>query len=126
MKVLDPGHLYELAILDGNDDFGGNVLCFVKREGEGFPGNVGHYPGTTLQEVLRACADRIDYLNRQKPCAENDAIAGLLRTSIFLLENRAARNHGHFLKMESMARFMQAPACAECLHVACEKHEVKP
>jgi hypothetical protein len=39
MRVFDPGHKY---------------LKFVKREGDNYPRNRGHYEGTTSQEVLRA------------------------------------------------------------------------
>lgn len=45
---------------------------FVKREGEHFPGNVGHYPGTTMQEVLRVLIDRAKYVNSQIPCLETE------------------------------------------------------
>src|SRR4051812_14687800 len=71
MTVLDPGHTYALGILDGDDAM---ILCFVKREGERYPGNVGVQCGTTLQEVLRACLDRIDYLDRQHSCEENGIV----------------------------------------------------
>lgn len=122
MKILDPGHTYELDILDGNDDFGGNVLQFVKREGENFSGNVGKYPGTTTQEVLRACIDRSKYVNGQKSCAENEIVISLLEAALFLLENRAARNHGHFLKVDSMKDFLSMKKCPKCFHIGCQVH----
>ena len=62
MKVIDPGHKYELAHLDGN---GHEVLTFVKREGDGYPGNIDHHAGTNLQEVFRAALDRVKYLDNQ-------------------------------------------------------------
>lgn len=62
MKVIDPGHVYDLRSLDGEQL---NRLVFVKREGPSYPGNVGHYPGTTMQEVLRALIDR---LPPRSPC----------------------------------------------------------
>jgi hypothetical protein len=61
MKVLEAGHKYELLSLDGGEP---QILTFVKREGEGYPGNVGHHPGTTLQEVLRAEIDRGMYVGK--------------------------------------------------------------
>lgn len=63
MKVIDPGHVYELAHLDGQHV---ERLVFVKREGDGYPGNFGHHEGTNLQEVLRALIDRVEYLNRHE------------------------------------------------------------
>ena len=43
MKVLDPGHVYELAQLDREsyDRYPVAHLTFVKRVGEGYPGNEG-------------------------------------------------------------------------------------
>jgi hypothetical protein len=48
MKVIDPGHYYELNVLDGDLPLPA-YLRFVKREGPGYPGNKDHYPGTTCQ-----------------------------------------------------------------------------
>lgn len=62
MKVIDPGHHYGLAVLDGEPN-GSESLLFVKRQGEKYPGNTFHHHGTTLQEVLRACCERLRYVN---------------------------------------------------------------
>jgi hypothetical protein len=43
MRIIDPGHDYILSVYDGE---GEQRLTFMKREGPGFPGNIGHYPGT--------------------------------------------------------------------------------
>ncbi len=125
MKILDPGHVYELDILDGNDDFGGNVLTFVKREGPNFPGNVGKFPGTTSQEVIRALISRAVYVNGQHPCVENDAVISLLESALLLLEVRAARKHGHALTEPSMVSFLLKQKCPTCFHINCEVHGKK-
>ena len=87
MKVLDPGHDYALERLD---DSGYNRLTFVKREGLGYPGNVGHYGGTNIQEVLRALIDRVHYLDKQIPDPRNIRVVGRLRQALYFLEERAA------------------------------------
>lgn len=52
MRVVDPGHVYDLVSLDGGQV---HRLTFVKRLGERYPGNVGFpHAGTNMQEVLRA------------------------------------------------------------------------
>jgi len=38
MQELDRGHKYALRHLDGNEV---ETLTFVKREGDGYPGNIG-------------------------------------------------------------------------------------
>lgn len=83
MIIIDPGHTYALGVLDGEEAM---VLRFVKREGADYPGNTGAQCGTTLQEVFRACLDRIEYLDRQITCEENDIVRFNLRSSINALE----------------------------------------
>lgn len=115
MRVLDPGHSYELASLDGGEPI---KLEFVKREGEMYPGNVGHHPGTTLQEVWRATIDRLKYLNGQIPDESDDIAIHYLEMAILCLENRAAIRHGrpiHF-SADVAAYGIQ---CPKCLHVGC-------
>lgn len=71
MKVLDQGHKYQLDTLDGKEP---EILTFVKREGDKYPGNVGSYSGTTTQEVLRVLIDRTKYVDKQIPARENGLI----------------------------------------------------
>jgi hypothetical protein len=98
MKVIDPGHTYALRVLDEFSASGEVVqpLVFVKREGPGYPGNVGHHSGTTTQEVLRALIDRAKYVNGQIPDERNDDVIALLRDAIEKLEHRAADRHDRF------------------------------
>lgn len=104
-----------LASLDGGDE---QELTFVKREGANYPGNVGHYPGTTLQETIRALIDRCAYVNAQRHCAENlQAIAGL-RYALRALELRAARMHGITIALP-LDGIELLGTCAQCGHIAC-------
>jgi hypothetical protein len=118
MKVLDPGHKYELNNLDGNAK---TLLVFVKREGENYPGNIGHYQGTNLQEVIRALIDRLKYLNNQIPDESNLACIIKLRDCIWLLEDRAARRHNRdFDYYPSNIEFELT--CPKCGHIGCNQH----
>ena len=119
MKILDAGHKYEVDALDGGEP---QVIQFVKRCGEGFPFNASESGGTNCQEVLRILIDRVDYLQRQKPCAESEAISSLLKTALLLFEVRAARNHGHTLAMGDLMQCVREKPCGKCGHVGCEKH----
>jgi len=115
MRVLDPGHKYALKHLDGP---GEEILTFVKREGASYPGNVGKYAGTNLQEDWRAGINRLQYLNTQQPHAANGRCIERLRANIADLEKRAAEQHGR-----SMPAFADAvedmPVCDNCGHVEC-------
>ncbi len=117
--MLDPGHLYDLSCLDGDQL---QRLRFVKRVGKRYPGNRGPaYSGTTSQEVLRSLIERARYVNSQIPCAETEAAIGNLQTALLLFEMRAARVHGRPLDFPSLTEFEAAPPCPHCMHVRCEK-----
>lgn len=94
MKVYDPGHHYGLLCFNGPTCPYHADLRFMKREGENYPGNVGVYSGTNMQEVLRALIDRIIYLNHQKKNWTNQVVLFCFRLAINMLEYRAARRHG--------------------------------
>lgn len=123
MKVVDPGHEYILNVLDGNDPetLTPETLTFVKRDGEGYPGNVGSHSGTTTQEVLRALVDRIKYVDNQIHDDNNDEVLSHLRLAIFYLELRAAKRHGRILRA-SIAQIELEPTCPVCGHIECDAH----
>ena len=134
MKVIDPGHVYELDWLDGiphprtlleiirqNPNL--NPACsiiFVKREGDNYPGNIGHHPGTNIQEVLRALIDRTKYLQQQIPDPRNEMVIESLRRALWALEDRAATRHGRFLSRRKWPYPVEEePTCLRCGHIEC-------
>jgi hypothetical protein len=119
VKVHDPGHVYELENLDDPDNkFPRVVLCFVKREGDGYPGNVGSHPGTNIQEVLRALIDRVHYLNNQVADTSNLMVIDDLRHALRALELRAARRHSR-QPPEFQFDLETQPFCSHCGHIGC-------
>lgn len=120
MKVINSGHVYELTALDGGAP---QTLTFVKREGAEYPGNVGHHGGVIVQEVLRALIDRLEYANKQIPCAETTGAISALRESFYLLEKRAARRHGRLdrfpRRMGFVGEIETAPVHDGCGHIGC-------
>lgn len=125
MKIIDPGHVYLLRMLDSPKQDSNVLLTFVKREGEGYPGNVGHHKGTNLQEVLRALIDRIKYLDNQIHDIRNDQVLHYLRSSILQLEMRAAERHGRKLPIFDMDEIELQPVCGGCGHIGCKGCERK-
>ncbi len=121
MRVIEPGHLYELGCLDdeGRSD---QFLRFVKRVGDKYPGNrAPAWSGTTLQEVMRALIDRARYVSGQIPCAETEAAIGLLEGALLLFEIRAKRVKGHMLDTPLLADVVDGAICPTCGHVMCEE-----
>jgi len=117
VKVIDPGHVYQLACLDGDE---AERLRFVKRctPPERYPGNVGSHAGTTMQEVLRALIDRALYVNRQIPCVETELAVEAMREALWFFEVRAARRHG--LPSGPRPEYVERePTCPTCGHIRC-------
>lgn len=87
MKILDPGHIYELRQL-GNDET--QMLRFIKRSG-GAVQYPEEWAGLQTQEVLRALIDRTHYLNGILACKETQEAIKHLRMALYWYEARALR-----------------------------------
>lgn len=126
MKVIDAGHTYAVDSYDGESP---QTIIFVKREGEGYPFNVGHHPGTNCQEVLRVLIDRVKYLQKQIPCEENQRIINNLRSCLWEFEKRAATRHGRDSVFAWQEKYQpiaveDQPTCVGCGHIGCNgKHK---
>lgn len=88
MKVIDPGHLYQLDHLDGS---GHQLLRFCKRLI--VPGRTEAWEGTTCQETLRALIDRVQVLDAELPWEGNNVILQRLRLALIGFEARALERH---------------------------------
>ena len=80
MKILHPGHIYELDYLDGDGETG--VLHFVNREED-------PRAGTQTQEILRVLIDRTYHCHQCLPHEVNERIVHHLRMALVLHEARA-------------------------------------
>ena len=114
MQEIEPGHKYSLNSLDGNTP---NILVFVQRVGEKYPGNSNAHPGTTSQEVLRALLKRISYVDEQQPCWQNKFIWLFLSLSFYLLEQR--HYHKHSLGIPRFENLHLLATCPKCGHTRC-------
>lgn len=115
MRVLDAGHRYALRHIDGD---GEEILQFVKREGPGYPGNVGHCPGTTMQENLRVLIDRALYVNAQISDVHTKAAIQHMMKAIYEFEVRAALRHNR-LPPDNEIIATYGEVCVRCGHVSC-------
>lgn len=113
MKVIDPGHVYEVENIDGD---GTQIIQFVQRRGwdaELLPEEE-REEGIQSQELLRVLIDRTLYLHAEQPWQENVKIVHNLRDALRLYEARAARRSIERLSMPERAK-----NCASCGHVLC-------
>jgi hypothetical protein len=117
LKVIEPGHIYELKQLDGE---GVETLRFVKRVGEKYPGNEPPaHPGTNMQEHLRALINRCEFVNGQNYCIETVVAIQLMKGAIAQFELRAARLHGRNLDNYTLDELVRCGTCDECGHIGC-------
>src|SRR5260221_5298623 len=124
MKCTDPGHRYELDVLDGQNMVSKHALQFVKRMGKNYPGNESINPGVTIQEILRACIDRLYYVNNQIRCPESEAAIYNLRMAILELEVRAKRIKKKTLNLTTIKEIETIPTCVTCGHIMCAENHI--
>src|SRR5260221_9597426 len=117
MKCTDPGHRYELDVLDGQNMVSKHALQFVKRMGENYPGNESINPGVTIQEILRACIDRLYYVNNQIRCPASEAAIYNLRVAIWELEVRAKRIKQNTLNLPTIKEIESIPTLMSFGHI---------
>jgi hypothetical protein len=116
--ILDPGHQYYIKSYDGGEP---QLLTFMKRVGEKYPGNKNAYGGTNCQNVIRVLIRRCEYLNDQIPCWETQQIIEHLRSILFLFEERAKRMRGEQLEISKRGIESYLP-CTMCGHILCTQH----
>lgn len=89
MKVLAPGHKYELANFE-NKETPGQTLQFIQKEpaADGDTRLVTISDGTTNEDLLEALIDRMKYLQAKFPCKENACCITHLEEGLMWLEKR--------------------------------------
>jgi hypothetical protein len=113
MRVVDPGHIYEVQNVDGD---GVQRIMFVRRRNDEatiLP-QAEREEGILTQELLRVCIDRTLYLNAEAPCPENVTIVNALRQALKEYESRAARR-----TIEKHPMIERMDVCEECQHALC-------
>lgn len=85
MKIIEPGHIYQLGQLDLGLDDTKQYLTFVNRE----PGY--EHSGTMTQEVLRVLIDRTHHCDNCLPDDINADIIYHLKMALVYHEMRALR-----------------------------------
>lgn len=126
MRVVDPGHHYELDVFDHDGTGYRSFLRFMKRVGAGYPHNTEPtYPGTNCQEVIRALIERVKYLHMQIPHPQNGVILDGLRAALTAFEVRAAERHGRELLLTRTIE--HETSCKRCGHIDCghRVHELR-
>jgi hypothetical protein len=87
MKIIDPGHIYELDELGSENK---KIITFIKRSGGAVQYDE-EWAGLQTQEVLRALIDRTKYLYDVLPCKETEEAIKHLRMALYWYEVRALR-----------------------------------
>lgn len=113
MKVIEPGHIYEVENVDGDET---QRVEFVRRrdaDGELLPENF-RREGILCQDLIRVLIDRTLYLYAEAPCEEDTEIIESLRHALARFETRASRR-----SIEKLSRIEVADLCPKCQHILC-------
>jgi len=88
MKVLTPGHRYELAHFENKES--AQALQFIHKEPkeEGSTELKTVSDGTTNEEVLDVLIDRMQFLQKKFSCRENAIVITNLEESLMWLNKR--------------------------------------
>ncbi len=86
MKILTPGHKYELDNFNGSPNK--QTIQFIEKEKMVDGGLTTVNDGTTNEEVLAILINRIQYLNGMFPCRENSIVITKLEEALMWLEKR--------------------------------------
>jgi hypothetical protein len=91
IRVIVPGHLYELSNFE-NPSEPGQQIQFIHKEPkkEGFPEMVTINDGTTNESLLEVLIDRMIFLQLKFPCRENAIVITKLEESLMWLNKRTA------------------------------------
>ena len=91
MKIIVPGHTYELPNFENKDERG-QILQFIHKEPvvPGEPALATVADGTTNEELLEVLIDRLLFLQSKFPCRENAIVITKLEESLMWLEKRTA------------------------------------
>ena len=91
MKVLTPGHKYEVANFE-NKEAQGQTIQFIEKVLDNqseIPGTLRTLnDGTTNEELIEVLIDRISYLQAKFPCKENACAITKLQEANFWLRER--------------------------------------
>lgn len=91
MKVLNPGHDYELANFE-DPSVPGQTLKFINKHVSPVDNTVLEtvHDGTTNEEVLAMLVDRLKFLQDKFPCRENYIAIEKLDEALLWLNKRTA------------------------------------
>lgn len=92
MKVLRPGHRYELAFFEKKED-AGQVLQFIEKTpvAEGSTEFRTVHDGTTNEEVLEVVLDRLETMNAKLPSRETSLAITHVETALMWCQRRTAK-----------------------------------
>lgn len=90
MKILTPGHLYELANFE-NPTLPGQKIQFIQKVSDpqgATPVLKTVADGTTNEELIKVLIDRLNFLHVKFPCDENGAAIAHLSDALYALQSR--------------------------------------
>lgn len=90
MKILTPGHKYELSNFENSERC--QVVQFIEKRAQSLPGSPLETinDGTTNEEVLAVLIDRLKFLGEKLPSRENSIAITNCEQALMWLNKRTA------------------------------------
>jgi hypothetical protein len=98
MKVLTPGHKYQLSQFEHPDHF--QILQFIEKK---HPSMETVNDGTTNEEVLAVLIDRLRTMGEKLPCRENSIAITKCEEALMWLNKRTAERKARGVEGTSKA-----------------------
>lgn len=105
MKILTPGHRYELSRFEVKDA-PGQIIQFIEKTPDPFSSDGGLTTvndGTTNEEVLAVLIDRLNFLQAKFPCRENAIAITHIETALLFLNSRTANRKARGVEGKQLA-----------------------
>jgi hypothetical protein len=91
MKILTPGHKYELENFERKETTGQYIQFIEKAPVTSDSTELRTVnDGATNEDLLAVLIDRLNYLNAKFPCRENSSAITHIETALFWLNKRTA------------------------------------
>ncbi len=102
MKVITPGHRYELENFE-NKEAPGQQIQFIQKAHLPDQSMVTEVDGTTNEELLKVLIDRLTAMGAKFPYRENSIAITYIETALLWLEKRTANRRARGVEGKAIA-----------------------
>jgi hypothetical protein len=104
MRIITPGHFYELSNFEHPGKAGQTLQFIEKTPDQIIPRQLNTlHDGTTNEEVLAVLIDRLNHMHAKFPCRENAVAITHIETALLWLNHRTANRKARNVEGKAIA-----------------------